>query len=273
MYMDASKTLVAQRLGEVMRHEFTHALHAADRAPLGQDHAAWVSEGLGVLYETTVDQPDAIVPGGDNPRYVVAQRAARRGSLIPLARLLAMSQAEFMSRPNITYPESGALLFYLRERNLLRKFYDAYKTTFDADPTGGVALQRATGQTLDELESAWKQWLLEREEKRRASDPNGGNSFFLGVRLRPTPGGLTIADVLEGGPAAAAGVRAGDVLLSINGKPVRDFSSIRPAIGAYAPGKTVSVKVRRKDDEMEFPLTLPEPARRPPPREQPAGTP
>ena len=31
IYMDGSKLLIAQRLGQVMTHEFTHALHAADR--------------------------------------------------------------------------------------------------------------------------------------------------------------------------------------------------------------------------------------------------
>ena len=72
VYFDATKTLVAQRPGDVMRHEFTHALHAADRAPLGQDHAAWVVEGLGVLYESAetlpADEADVMVPLADNAR-------------------------------------------------------------------------------------------------------------------------------------------------------------------------------------------------------------
>jgi hypothetical protein len=263
MYVDGSKTLIAQKLGEVMRHEFTHALHAADRAPLGQDHAVWVAEGLGVLYEAAdtkatgaqaggAEGAAQLVPRGNNPRYAVAAFAARRRSLIPLERLLKMNSSEFMSRPNLTYPESGALMFYLRERGVLRKFYDAYKATYDADPTGAAALQRATDQTLEEFEAAWKQWLL----GRGADLPGRGNSFFLGVRLRRDQDKLTIADVHEGGPAEAAGLLAGDVLVSINDNPVRDYAAIRPAIGAYAPGKTVTVRVLRDGKEVDVALKL-----------------
>ncbi len=47
MYVDSTKSLLAREQGYVLTHEFTHALHAADRAPLGQEHAVWVAEGLG----------------------------------------------------------------------------------------------------------------------------------------------------------------------------------------------------------------------------------
>jgi hypothetical protein len=258
IYIDASKTLIALKLGEVMRHEFTHALHAADRAPLGQDHAPWVAEGLGVLYEWADLGDDAVVPRADNPRFAVAQLAARRRSLVPLDRLVGMAQGEFMSRPNLTYPQSGALMFYLRERGLLRKFYDDYKATYDADPTGAKALERASGQTLAELEAAWKQWLLDRS----ADDPRRGYSPFLDASVTPAGQGLTVGAVRQAGAGEAAGLKAGDVIVSINGTPVRDYAGIRTAVGPYAPGKAVALKVRREGKDVDLSLKL---ARRPGP--------
>jgi hypothetical protein len=256
VYIDASKTLIAQKLGGVVRHEFTHALHAGDRAPLGQDHAPWVAEGLGVLYEWADVSPEAVVPRGDNPRFAVAQFAARRRSLIPLDRLVNMAQAEFMSRPNLTYPESGALLFYLRERGVLRKFYDEYKATFDADTTGAKALERASGQTLGELESAWKQWLLERGE----GDPRRGYTPFLDASLTRKDEGMTVTAVRQGGVGDFAGLKPGDVLVSINGRAVADYAAIRPAVGSFAPGKNVALKVRRDGKELDLSLKMARPA-------------
>ena len=197
-----------------------------------------------------------MTPRGDNPRFAVVQSVARRGGLIPLARLVKMGPQEFLSRPNLTYPEAGAVIFYLRERGLLRKFYDAYKKTYDGDATAARALQQVSGQSLEEFESAWKQWLVKRAEEAEANDPRKGNDLFLGVRLRPTREGLIVAAVHEHGPAEVAGIRDGDELVSINGRRVRDFAGLRPAIGSYAPGKTVTVRVRRDGTEIDLPLKL-----------------
>ena len=256
VYFDATKTLVAQRPGDVMRHEFTHALHAADRAPLGQEHAPWVVEGLGVLYESVetdlTEDGDVVVPLPDNPRLPVAAAAARRRSLIPLTKLLSMPNGEFLKRPNQSYAQAGALMLYLRDRGLLRKFYDAYKQTWDADPTGAAALTRATGMTLEAFEAAWVKWLLDRP----ATPFFGPAALFLGARVAPVEGGMSVISVAPNGPAAEAGLKARDVILSINGKPVTDYASLRPALGAYKPGKTVLLHIRRGAEESDVPVKL-----------------
>ena len=250
-YFNATKTLVAQRPGDAMRHEFTHALHAADVAPLGQRHAPWVVEGLGVLYESAEvlaegDGP-AMVPRADNARLPAAQAAARRRALVPLDRLLAMTQGEFMKRPNITYTQSGAVVLYLRDQGKLRAFYDEYKRTFDADPTGRLALEKAAGADLESFEAAWVKWLLDRPP----APFSGAPALFLGARVAPGGGGMTVIALAPRGPAAEAGVEPGDVILAVNGKPVKDYAALRPALGAYAPGRTVSLRLRRGDKEWD----------------------
>ena len=268
VYFDAIKTLVAQRPGDVMRHEFTHALHAADTAPLGQQHAAWVVEGLGVLYEAAeivvVEEGDVLVPLADNPRLPAAQAAARRRSLIPLARLLEMTPGEFMKRPNITYTQAGSLMLYLRDGGRLRKFYDAYKETWAADPTGRAALEKASGTSLAEFEGAWVKWLLDRP----AAPFFGAPALFLGARVAPGEGGMTVIAVALHGPASDGGIEPRDVIVAVNGRPVKDYASLRPALGAYTPGKRVTLKVRRGGSEWETEVELQHltSAPRPPPQ-------
>jgi hypothetical protein len=270
-YFDAIKTLVAQRPGDVMRHEFTHALHAADIAPLGQQHAAWVVEGLGVLYEAAeilyVEEGDVLVPLADNPRLPAAQAAAWRRSLLPLARQLEMTQGEFMKRPNITYMQAGSVMLYLRDQGRLRKFYDAYKQTWAVDPTGRAALENASGTGLAEFEAAWVKWLLDRP----AAPFFGASALFLGARIAPGGGGMTVIAVAPNGPAADAGIEPRDVITAVNGKPVKDYAALRPAIGRYTPGKSVTLRVRRGDREWEAAVELQHlsSAPRPPPRNRP----
>jgi hypothetical protein len=264
VYFNATKTLVAQRPGDVMRHEFTHALHAADRAPLGQEHAPWVVEGLGVLYESTTMETGGggpgdggngapvLVPLPDNARLPAAQAAARRKSLVPLARLVEMSHSEFLKRPNLTYTQAGALMLYLRDRGWLRNFYDLYKQTYDVDPTGRTALERASGMTLAKFEAAWVKWLTD-----RAQAPFfGAPALFLGARVAPGEGGLTIVSVAANGPAAEAGLQPRDVVLAINGKPVPDYAALRPALGAYTPGKVIALRIRRAGKESDVSVKL-----------------
>ena len=150
IYMDGSKLLIAQRLGQVMTHEFTHALHAADRAPLDQEHPIWLVEGLGSLFEaSSFEGPnhDVLVPH-DNFRITYLQHAASGSDskLIPLEKLLKMEQPEFVNKANMAYGESSSFLLYLYEQKQLKPFYDAFKKSYDADPTGRAARGAGHGE-------------------------------------------------------------------------------------------------------------------------------
>jgi putative serine protease PepD len=75
---------------------------------------------------------------------------------------------------------------------------------------------------------------------------------YLGVQTGPaTTGqaGAIITEVNPGGPAARAGLRGsttnGDVIVSIDGRPVRDPNDVSAAIENKRPGDTVQVEVLR----------------------------
>jgi serine protease DegQ len=66
------------------------------------------------------------------------------------------------------------------------------------------------------------------------------------------PGGVLIAGVLRGGPADKAGFRPGDVLMAIDGKPVKDPNSMLNLVAALVPGNTAAVRLRRNDKDVEL---------------------
>jgi len=68
--------------------------------------------------------------------------------------------------------------------------------------------------------------------------------------LKSTDGAL-IAGVLRGGPADRAGIHPGDVLVAVNGKPVKDSVSLLNLIAALPPGKNAQLRLLREQTEMQ----------------------
>jgi serine protease DegQ len=70
---------------------------------------------------------------------------------------------------------------------------------------------------------------------------------------------------MRGGPADAAGVKPGDILMAINGKPVIDSAGMLNLIAALKPGQQVAINVIRNQTEQGFKVTIgkrPKPQRR-----------
>ncbi len=68
--------------------------------------------------------------------------------------------------------------------------------------------------------------------------------------------GALIADVVKGDPADKAGVKAGDVVVAINGRPVKDSRELINVIGGYEPNATVKLTVVRDGKKREIPVKL-----------------
>ncbi len=64
-----------------------------------------------------------------------------------------------------------------------------------------------------------------------------GATAFLGIQVQ----GTTVADVVPGSPAQAAGLKPGDVIISIGGKRVTGAAGITLALLAHKPGQVVTV--------------------------------
>jgi serine protease Do len=68
------------------------------------------------------------------------------------------------------------------------------------------------------------------------------------------PRGALVGSVEEGGPAAKGGIRAGDIILSANGRPIERSEELPTVIGAIRPGADVVVEIWR--DRASRRLTL-----------------
>lgn len=74
-------------------------------------------------------------------------------------------------------------------------------------------------------------------------------------RLSDTKGVL-IANVVDGGPAQRAGVKAGDVLVEVAGKPVGDTATMLNVVAAVQPGKTATLRLLRNGKPLSLSLTV-----------------
>lgn len=68
-----------------------------------------------------------------------------------------------------------------------------------------------------------------------------GYPAFLGVSLADGYQGAVVAGVLDGTPAASAGLAAGDTITSVNGAAVSSAASLSAALAQFAPGDSVAL--------------------------------
>lgn len=64
--------------------------------------------------------------------------------------------------------------------------------------------------------------------------------------------GVIITGVLQGAPAAQGGIRPGDVILSVAGKPTDNVSQLLTAVAGLQPGKAASFELQRGDRQLEL---------------------
>ena len=70
--------------------------------------------------------------------------------------------------------------------------------------------------------------------------------------------GVLVAEVMKGGPAEAAGVRQGDVIVELNGAPIKEVPELQRRVAAVAPGQSVRLKVIRERKPVALSVTVAE---------------
>jgi S1-C subfamily serine protease len=86
-----------------------------------------------------------------------------------------------------------------------------------------------------------------------------GSNVYLGsvpdMSSSDTPG-LRLTGVRPGSPADAAGLRAGDVIVALGGRAVKDLYSYSDALYAHRPGEQVDIVLLRGGERRTVTVTL-----------------
>ncbi len=145
-------------------------------------------------------------------------------------------------------PAVGALAFALGARSAIRESREGLR---------GTALSRA-GAFLAVVSGFFalggKAWVADRFDQGlgavAAPEPERG---FLGVQVElletdqfGRPGGARVKSVGEGSPAAAAGLRPGDVIEAVDGVPVGADRPLDAALRPHRPGARLALQVSRE---------------------------
>lgn len=282
IYDNWKQQLIARDLGPTLRHEFWHALHWRHMSRIGQVHPVWVQEGLCALVEDidVVDEKNT-KSGREEVRPVAswrtntAKRMAKTNLLPKLSVLMTMDDKTYMGNRALGhYAASRAFFLWLASRTapqpsppgsppvapnashtLLRDWYAGFIADFPIDPTGKTTTERILGKKLPDLDKEFKAWLLALPDVGEANTPGLPT---LPCDMQPVGGeGMVVIDTGTNDLLKNPLLR-GDVIVSVDGHPVRDQTELARLLGtpAFKPGQIVTLKVRRDGRPFEAKVKL-----------------
>jgi hypothetical protein len=143
-----------------LTHEIVHPLVEADfpGAP------TWINEGIASVFEQPQIPRPGEIHGGKNWRHPRLKRALLSPAEKNDARLDAlfgMRDDYFRgTKEDLHYAQARYVCQWLDERGKLWPFFQKWRDTVDADPTGEKAFSEVTGMTPAEAHEAWAKWTL-----------------------------------------------------------------------------------------------------------------
>ena len=206
------------------------------------------------LIRIDAGRPLPVLPLGDSDEVQIADWVVAIGNPFGLAQSVTFGIVSQINRTDIT-PQG-------REG-----YFDFIQTDASINPgnSGGPLLNlrgevvavnnaiNASGQGIGfavpiNMAKAVIPQLAERGEVKRAwiglSIEDVGVDLAKSMGLK-RPQGVVVSELAEGGPAARAGIRVGDVIVSWDGKPVRGAHRLRWDVACAPVGKPVQVEVLR----------------------------
>jgi len=90
----------------------------------------------------------------------------------------------------------------------------------------------------------------------RRPDPTPPAKAYAGVTGETVDGHCRLIDVARNTPAARAGLKAGDVVLKVEGREIQAFSAFQRWISEADPGDALKVEVKRGDQQLSLVLQL-----------------
>ena len=216
------------------------------------------------------NKPFFVVNGGQDRLYPIS-------SVVPFLQLFVNAGVQIEFRPR---PEAGHNMQWWDEES---PRLDAFIVAQTRRPLP----ERLVWETESPDRFNRAHWLVITE----LGDVEGGSDFDDFNEIASSPpsvpigfnqlgllegGGIVLIDIVAGSLAETAGVRAGDVLVGVNGRAVATVDDLRDAVQAPRDGPGLDLEVERAGERLAFVLTPPDdlpagPARIAFPRPDPAG--
>ncbi|NQT86777.1 PDZ domain-containing protein, partial [bacterium] len=196
-------------------------------------------------------------------RLTVLQAVLRSKRHIAWAQIMKLNHQAFMRMAPVAYAQSRYMLLYMFEKGLLKRFYDAYTKgeNYKDDASALRTVEVVFGKPIAEVERDWRKWVLAQKAPRLP---------FLGVRTKDEGGKLIVVEAIAKSPAGKAGIQKDDVLVSLDGHPLKKVAGLFEALGGKDVGDEVTVQVRRGEETLDLKLTLgARPAQRQPRKPKP----
>lgn len=174
---------------------------------------------------------------------------AERGQVLKITKLSSKSVEDLFDKcydaavatmreavPEAAPPASGPAA-----QKSPQKIHDTYVGATSTTPSAGARSPVVVGSTPTPTGKPWAGLdMLELDDREQ----------------RMHGSGVRVVDVVEGGPAARAGLLYGDVIASIDGVSARDPATAVAALVRKKPGETVLILVNRGDQRVSVALTL-----------------
>lgn len=189
-----------------------------------------------------------------------AQALIAEGRMIPLRNYLEDDHDFDALVGNQSRVQGREFLAWLHARGLLFEFYKTYRRDCAKDPAGIATVQALTGMKLHEIEADWLRWL-------RTADGEIGDSEMaapfpvLGVlverkKATDSDAGLALVTVDPLSPAWRCGLRPGDTLLALDGRPVNTLDALLAVLRARTLDTTIAVTFNRNGRDQETVVLL-----------------
>ncbi len=126
---------------------------------------------------------------------------------------------------------------------------DLENITQEVWPTGAEVIVRykVTGRVQTETEGVLRVVPFE---------PDLGAEVIKQQREESSEPEVVISKVESGGPAARAGLRAGDVIQKFDNVEIREYGQFSDQFGKKRPGEKVNLRVKRGEDQLDFEVEL-----------------
>lgn len=164
------------------------------------------------------------------------------------------------------YGASDHTSFYLKDIPVLHFFTnvhgDYHKASDDWDKIDAAGLTKVAGIVTDITRRiADKQTtltLIKGAGRPPGAAPSRGSGAYLGTvpDFSPIPKGVKLSGVRDGGPAANAGLKGGDIIIRIDDIDIADLQAMTDALNQRKPGDVVKVTVLRDGQEVVLTATL-----------------